>query len=542
MKILSGVRRFFRLSAFRPDPEGDLETELSFHFRKTEEELRAQGLTPTEAREEAQRRFGNVGHYRKELSRIDHRTAARSRRLAILETVTQDLAYLARGLRREPGFTVAVVLTLALGIGANATLFGVVDHLLLSPPVHVDGPDNVVRLQVNRLSPFTGQPETMAYQTFSDYKDFDGAEGLESVAAFGDQEVILGRGEDAARTTAVYSTTSYFPLLGVNPALGRFFDESEDEPGAPGVVVLSHGLWQTRYGGREDILGQSLSIGNGTHTVVGVAPEGFNGVDLAPVDLFLPVHAFTTWLGTDSWVTGRGFYWLQILGRVAPSAPRQAIADEATALHLNGRRGFIDQGRYSEDARIVFGSIKAALGPDAPGEIQVSRWLIGVTFIVLLIACANVANLLLARGARRTRELGIRVALGISRRRLVGQLFLESLVLAGLGGAVGLGMASWGGQLMRTSFLPDVAWPASPVNPRVLLFTMGVALATGLLAGMAPAWRGSDEGVVDSLKAGGRGGIGRRGRSQTALLVTQAALSVILLVGAGTWPSGPRSA
>ena len=533
MKILSGVRRFFRLSAFRPDPEGDLETELSFHFRQTQEELLAQGLSPSDAREEAQRRFGNVSYYRKELTRIDHQTAARSSRLAFLEAVAQDLGYVARGLRRGPGFTAAVVLTLALGIGANATMFGVVDRLLLSPPAHVEDPDNVVRLQVHRLSPFTGTPTTMAYQTFADYQDFAGAGSLESVAAFGDQEVILGRGEDAARVSAIFSTTSFFPLLGVVPARGRFFDESEDEPGAPGVAVISHGLWQRRLGGREDILEQTLSIGNGSFSVVGVAPEGFNGVDLAPVDLFLPVHAFTTHLGSDSWVTGRGFYWLQILGRLASADSRQIAADEASALHLNGRREYIDQGRYSEDARIVFGSLKAALGPDAPGEIQLSRWLIGVTFIVLLIACANVANLLLARGARRRRELGIRVALGISRRRLVGQLLLESTALAGLGGVVGLAMAYWGGHLMRTVFLPEVAWYSSPVNGRVLVFTLGVAVATGLLAGMAPALKGADEEVVNSLKEGGRGGIGGGARGQAALLVLQAALSVILLVGAG---------
>jgi predicted permease len=533
MKILSGVRRFFHLGAFRPDPEGDLETELSFHLRQTEEEFLAQGLSPAEARDEAHRRFGNVSHYRKELGRIDRRTAARSRRLAFLEIVTQDLAYLARGLKREPGFTAAVVLTLALGIGANATLFGVVDHLLLTPPAHVKNPEAVVRLQVNRLSPFTGDPEVMAYQTFEDYQDFLGAGSFESVAAFGDQEVILGRGEAAARVNAIFSTSSFFPLLGVNPAMGRFFDESDDEPGASGVVVLSHGLWQRRFGGREDVLGQSLSIGDGTYSVIGVTPEGFNGVELAPAELFVPIHAYTTHTGSDRWTAHRGYYWLQILGRLASASSRTAAIDEATALHRNGRREMIDEGRYPEDAQILLGSIKAALGPDAPGEIQVSRWLIGVTFIVLLIACANVANLLLARGARRKRELGIRVALGISRRRLVGQLFLESLVLAGLGGAVGLGFAYWGGPLMRTTFLPDVAWNASPVNSRVLLFTFCVAIATGLLAGMAPAWRGADEGVVNSLKEGGRGGTRRRGRSQTALLVAQAALSVVLLVGAG---------
>ena len=207
---------------------------LSFHLSQTEKEFLAQGLSPTEAREEARRRFGNIDQYRKELGRMGHRAATRSRWLGFLENLGQDLAYLFRGLRREPGFTAAVVLTLALGIGANTTLFGVVDHLLLTPPAHVKNPDTAVRLQVHRFSPFSGQPETMSYQTYNDYRDFLGASNLESVAAFGDQELILGRGEEATRINAVFATTSYFPLLGVNPALGRFFDESEDEPGSLG--------------------------------------------------------------------------------------------------------------------------------------------------------------------------------------------------------------------------------------------------------------------------------------------------------------------
>ena len=533
MRFIPRFRRIFRLSAFLSDPESDLEDELQFHFRETEEELLASGLSRSEAREESRRRFGDLGRYRTELNQIDRKTATRSRRLAILEAMSQDLAYTLRGMRRAPGFTVAVALTLALGIGANATMFGVIDRLLLSPPAHVVDADGVVRLQIHRVSPFTGEPAVMQVMTFPDYMDFTSAGTLSSVAAFGSETVILGRGDDAIRVEALFGTASFYPLLGVSPALGRFPSELEDTPNSAEVVVLSHGLWKTRYGGSREVIGRTLSIGDGMYTVVGVAPEGFNGVDLDPVDLFLPIHAYTVQSDTDRWIDGRGYWWIRAVARVSPSSSRVAATEEATALHLNGRRDLIEEGRYQEDARIVLGSIKAALGPHAPGEIQVARWLAGVTLIVLLIACANVANLLLARGARRRRELGIRGALGISRRRLMGQLLLESCILALFGGTLGLAVAYWGGELMRAVFLPSVAWPSSPVDGRVLLFTLALAGGTGLLAGIAPAFRGSRSGVVEALKEGGRGGTRRTSGGQSVLLIVQAALSVVLLVGAG---------
>jgi len=533
MKMFHGLRRVFHLGAFRSSPQEDLDEELRFHLRQTEEELLGRGLTPAEAREQARRRFGDLDRYRRELSRIDRHRETRSLRRARWEGSCQDLSHVLRGIRRAPGFTLAVVLTLALGIGANATMFGVVDHLLLSSPAHVVDADRVVRINLNRVSPFTGEPAVMAAMTWTDYQAYEKVSGFESVAAFGDDPLILGRADQAVRVNGLYTTASLFPLLGVAPALGRFFDEEEARPGAAGVVVLSYGLWQRRFGGTPDVLGVDVPIGNGTYTVIGVTPKGFNGVELDPVDLYLPIHAYTTQQGSDRWVSHQGYYWLRAVGRIPPGSSGEAVAEEATALHLNGRREMIDQGRYSADAKVVLGSVKAALAPNAPEEVKVSRWLAGVTIIVLLIACANVANLLLARGTRRRRELGIRVALGMSRRRLVGQLLLESLVLAGIGGVVGLVMAYWGGQVIRSVFLPDVSWPSSPVNPRVLLFTFGVAGATGFLAGIAPALRGSSGRIAAAVKDGGWGGTGRQSRSQSLLLVTQAALSVFLLVAAG---------
>jgi len=533
VKLLPRLRRVFRMGAFKSDPDQDLEEELGFHFAQTEEELLDRGLSPAEAREEALRRFGDLDRYRTDLSRAGRRNAVKVRWRARFETASGDLGGVLRGLGRSPGFSTAVVLTMALGIGANATMFGVVDHLLLSPPAHVVDAGQVVRIQVSRVSPFTGEPGIMGTMTWTDYQAYEEAGGFQSVAAFGDDPLVLGRGGDAVRVRGLYVTGSFFSLLGVKPALGRFFGEEEAAPGAPQVVVLGYGLWQRRFGGDPAVVGRSLPIGETVYSVIGVAPEGFNGVQLDPVDLYLPIHAYTTQTGSDRWITHRGYYWLQALGRLAPGVSRDAVGQEATALHLNSRQDYIDEGRYPADARVVLGSVKAALAPNAPAEVRVARWLLGVVLVVLLIACANVANLLLARGIRRSRELGIRVALGISRKRLVGQLLLESLVLAALGGLVGLALAYGGGHLMRVVFLPDVAWRGSPVNLRVLVFALAVAGGAGLLAGTAPALKGAGRGVLGALKDGGWGGTGRRSRSQSVLLVAQTALSVILLVGAG---------
>ena len=236
-------------------------------------------------------------------------------------------------------------------------------------------------------------------------------------------------GEEAREVRALFATSSFFPLLGVEPVLGRFFDETEDAPDQSNVVVLSYAFWQSHYGGRRDVLGEAVSLGPGTYTVIGVAPRGFTGLDLEGSDLFLPVHAFTTQTGADDWVTHRGWYWLQTVARIAPSASRQAVIDESTALHRNGRSELLEEGRYSEDARIVLGDLRPALGPDAPGEIRVSRWRIGVTFIVLVIACANNATILLLRASERRREMAVRSTLGAGRKRLLRQMVTEAVAV-----------------------------------------------------------------------------------------------------------------
>jgi predicted permease len=445
----------------------------------------------------------------------------------------QNIEYAVRGLKRSPGFTAAVVVTLALGIGANATMFGVVDRLMLSAPPHIVKPNQVRRLRVEMRSPRTGRLYRNSTVSYPDLKDWEASESFESVAGYGSAQLTLGHGTEAERVEGLSVTASYFPLLGVRPQLGRFFDPAEDQAGAAGVAVLSHALWQSLYGGDPGVLGRLLPLGKGSYTVIGVAPRGFTGVDLQPVDFWLPMHARTAESGSDEWVDARRYYIIETIVRLRPGVSPEAAESEATYLHRIGRREDAERGRYDPEARILTAPVLRARGPEVSGVSVASLFLAGVSLVVLVIACANVANLLLARASQRKREIAIRLAMGISRRRLVGQLLTESVLLAGMGGLAALLIAIWGGGLMRSLLLPHVAWIESPVNPRVLAFTAFVALATGLSAGLIPALQASRPNLTDSLKSGAREGSGRRSRTRLALAVTQGALSVVLLIGAG---------
>jgi predicted permease len=445
--------------------------------------------------------------------------------------LADGLASAVRSIRRHPGFAAGIILTLGLGVGANAAMFGILDRLLLRPPAHVRDHERVMRVMVVRM--FGTSVGRGSGITFPDYQDFTRHSGFTAVAGFyGPYEQTAGRGADARRIRVSQASASFFPLLGVAPHIGRFYDATEDRMGGPPVVVLGYEYWRRELGGDEAALGRTLPIGREDYTIVGVAPPGFTGVNLSPVDVWLPLEISGGHMAGTEWRDSRGIYWLQAVARLAPGAAVEAAAAGATALHRAGRREQIDAGNYPADASIELDPLIRARGPQAPASVRVARWLGAVSLSVLLIVCANVANLLLASGTRRRREVAVRLALGVSRARLVGQMVLESVVLALAGGGVALLIAVGGGRFIRVVLLPDVAFADGALGARVVVFTMLVAGLAGVAAGLGPAIQGTRDTLAGDLAAGGRGST-RRSRTRALLTILQASLSVVLLVGAG---------
>ena len=447
----------------------------------------------------------------------------------------QDLRYALRTFARSPGLVAAAVVCLALGIGANATIFGVVDTLLFRAPPHIEDPGHVVRLYVRRnLPPFgTATSSITGYPLYTSIRD--GARAFDGLAAFTySQRASLGRGADARQVDLVLASATFFPLLGVRPALGRFFTADEDRPGGPALVVLSYGFWRSAFGGDSAIVGKQLQLGRGSYTVVGVAPDRFTGVNLQNVDLWAPIAATGDLLGPGS--MNRGTYFLQIIGRLG-SAGAATAARQAT-LVLRGDDVY--SGRDS-NAVVVLGPVQHARGPEMSQNAKVSIWLAAVAVIVLLVACANVANLLLARSLQRQREVAIRLALGAGRWRLARQVLIESLVLATAGGIAALFVTLWAGPLIRAFLLPDTPALLEPLDGRLIAFTGAVAVLTGILAGAVPAWYLARRDLTPALKAGAGEGRYQRSRLRSALLVAQVALTVVLIIGAGLFTRSLRN-
>jgi predicted permease len=521
-----------------------VDDELQFHFEMTMRELMAKGMSSDEAQREARRRFGDLQSARDRLATIDRARVGRERRADWFSALAQDLRYAIRGLRLKPAFAAAVVVTLGLGIGANATMFGIVDRLLFRPPAFLIAPDRAARLYFGRT--FRGKESMSSYTGYRTYLDIkENTRSFDVVTPFFATTLAVGTGDATREMYIGVGDADLWRMFDAKPVIGRFFNERESSPpdGAK-VAVISYGFWQTQFGGRADALGSLIDIGAAKYTVIGVAPEGFNAFASAPLTAFISMaaHASAEHMGGPKmqWYDTYNMTWFETFARRKPGVSLAAAnADFTRAAQLSYKKSLDVKARTTPmdvvRPRGVVGPVLYARGPNEGSEAKVATWLVGVAAVVLLIACANVANLLLARALRRRREIAIRIALGVSRGRLLLQLVTESILLAALGGVVGLAIAQWGGKVVRTVLLGDTLVQSGGAfnDPRLLGFAALLAVGAGLLTGIAPLAHAGREDVASALKAGVREGSVHRSRLRTALLVGQAALSVVLLVGAG---------
>lgn len=459
-----------------------------------------------------------------------------------METLTQDLRYALRGLLRAPGFTLAAVATLALGIGANAAIFSVVNFAFLRPPAHVEAPERLV-------SVYTGDPRGFVWGVSSvpDFRDLASrAPAFQALAAYSSRMVGMATrpGAEPRTVQAEPASGAYFPVLGVRPAAGRFFGADEDAGAGQPVAVVSHGLAAREYGAPAAALGRVVRVNGTDLTVVGVAPQGFDGTQFGfRTDVWLPLSTYVTMSSEgDVRADARGSHWLQMVGRLRDGATLQDARTQAST--VAGQLAAAHPGEWAgEDgaARLTFTAIPmedARIAPAASGPARiVATVLMAVVGLVLLICCANVTNLLLARATSRRREIAVRLALGAPRRRLVRQLLTESLVLSLLGGGAGVLLAAWATSAASAMPVPG-PYPVAldfRLDARVLAFALAVSLATGVLFGLAPALRATRPDLVPQLKdeVAAVAGQGRRLTLRNLLVVTQVGVCMLLLVSAG---------
>ncbi len=458
--------------------------------------------------------------------------------------LASDLRWGLRMFRTAPGFAAAVVLTLALGLGVNATMFSAVDRVLLSPPEHVQGHEDLRFLYLTGLgSRSLNSP--MAY-SFPDYESIRGLPVLAGAGAYRPRRrVTMGSGVEARRAIVQDATAEFFPLLGVRPAQGRFFDAGDDRPGAPPVAVLGHGFWDGEFGRDASVIGRTVTLGSHVYEVIGVAPRGFTGAQLEAVDVWVPLRMNVPLTTSTNAMESRGAWWFRVLVRLEEGVTDEEAEARMTAAHAAGIAAYLEAGgeRHRHlGGRVKAGAFMTALGPHADSDSAITLWLAGVSILVLLIACANVANLMLARGIDRQRERAVRLAFGVSRRRLISQALAEAFVLALAGGIAAIAVASWSGRALYGLLLPGIPLPDAAISLRLVGFLALVVLATTAAAGLLPALQALRTAPGDVLRESQRGSTRGGGRAREFLTLGQVSLCTVLLVGAGLFVQSLRNA
>jgi putative ABC transport system permease protein len=518
-RVASVMRRIFGFGRARGlDARFDAET--AFHIdMATERNIRA-GLPPEEARRRAGIEF--AGHGGREEWREQARDEVRSR---LAEEIGRDIQYAFRGLRRAPGFTAAAVATLALSIGATSAIFSVVNAALLQqlPYPHADRIVAVCEKSITKPSPEPCPIGGFSVPNFAIWRE--SATSFDAFAAFAERRVaVIAPGAEPVSAQARITTASLFSVLGAQPYLGRFFTPAEDQPGGPNGIVLSHAFWRGYFGGDSAVIGKRVLVNANDYTVVGVTAPGFGVYD--PVDAWLPMR-----LGAvDRAGGGRSLRALALL------RPGVTLAQAGSEMATLAARRAQDEPRHNANMTAFVMPLREKL---VGGSGRVLWTLLAAVAFLLLIACANIANLLLARGASREREMAVRISLGASPRRLARQLLTESAVLSLISAALGLVLAIQGTRALVALVPSDLSQQVLShvtVDWRLLGFTLVVALASGVVFGLAPALHAARGDVHESLKEGGRGGTEQArasGRMRQALVVAEMSLALMLLAGAG---------
>jgi predicted permease len=457
-----------------------------------------------------------------------------------MRALSTHLRFALRTLRRAPAFTVISVLCLAVGIGAITTMVEVVDLLLFRPPPHVRAANQIVELNFDFLIRGAKPTSTSTISRGVVYSHYlalrDSLAELDGVAGYHTEELSLERGDAARPVTAAFVTGSFFPLLGVQPAMGHLF-ESDDARGNDGAqpVVLSYGLWRSHFGGDSSIIGRAVSVGKATYTIAAVAPRGFRGLEsLRPMDLWLPITAAERELfdGNHQAFYGMSEGLVQVIGRVRPDVSTTLATEKAAAIVQNAYLAAFGP-RFAETRTIATAApLVPGLGGDRSKDVSVALWLTGVAAIVLLIACANVAGLLLVRAADRQREVAIRLALGATRAQLAQLFLVEGLILAVAGGVVGIALREWGGGVIRAFLLPQLGILHGAFDARILGISALVTIMTGIGCGLIPALHTRRRDIAGAVIGAPRTGQVRQPYVRSALLVGQVALAMALVAGA----------